>query len=329
MARLDWRGQVARAGPGRHAEREFVWKRLGLIFEPDRSLWWMRSHACAPTALHVRDSLYRVYFASRDAKSRSHVGFFEIDLDRPTEVLKVSEKPVLAPGPLGHFDEHGVYAASVLRHEGKIYLYTIGWNRGDPPPMFHASIGLAVSEDGGVTFAKHGPAPIVARSEHDPCSVTGPFVLKEGNRWRMWYVSGYRWKEIGGELQSFYHIKYGVSDDGVNWLREGIVAIDHVDPRERNVARPCVMKDGDIYRAWYSYNWGAGYRIGYAESPDGVRFIRKDNLAGITPSPEGWDSEAMMHPCVVEHDGRWLMFYNGNGFGRDGIGLAVRANRDE
>jgi len=31
----------------------------------------------------------------------------------------------------------------------------------------------------------------------------------------------------------------------------------------------------------------------------------------------------MEHPAVVQHDGRWFMFYNGNRFGKDGVGLAV------
>jgi hypothetical protein len=29
------------------------------------------------------------------------------------------------------------------------------------------------------------------------------------------------------------------------------------------------------------------------------------------------------YPCVVEVDGRTLMFYNGNGFGQTGFGYAV------
>ncbi len=289
----------------------------------------MCSHAALPTPLQIEGSLYRVYFAGRDDVNRSHVGFFDIDLENPATVLRVSEEPVLVPGPLGHFDDHGVYAASAVRHDGKIYLYTIGWNPGVRRPLFYASIGLAISTDGGHSFEKYGRVPIMARSNYDPCLVTSPMVLKEGERWRMWYVSGYGWDEVNGALHSYYHIKYAESDDGIHWVRNGVVCLDNSSPEEKNVARCCVLKDGDCYRAWYSYSRGQGYRIGYADSPDGIHWTRKDDEIGIELSAEGWDSEALTYPYVIRHNGKYYMFYNGNGFGRDGIGLAVKANSDE
>lgn len=299
------------------------WEKRGLIFRPDTSLQWQCSHAALPTMLHLSDGLYRVYFASRDSDQRSHVGFFEFDLDDPTRILRRSEKPVLAPGPLGHFDDHGVYAASVVRHGELVYLYTIGWNPGVRPPLFYASIGLAVSEDGGITFKKHGRSPIMARSEHDPCLVTSPVVLEEAGLWRMWYVSGYRWDEIDGRPASNYHIKYADSADGIHWRRDGVVCIDHANKEERNIARCCVLKQGDGYLAWYSFSDGSGYRIGFAKSPDAIAWSRRDADAGIGLSESGWDSEAIAYPCVVRHGERLYMLYNGNGFGKDGIGLAV------
>lgn len=286
----------------------------------------MQSHAALPTPMQVKDSLYRIYFSSRDERNRSHVGYFDVDLENPERVLRVSEKPVLEPGPLGYFDDHGVYAASVVRHCDRIYMYTIGWNPALEPPLFYASIGLAVSEDGGSSFEKVGNTPIMTRSDYDPCLVTSPVVLKDNDRWRMWYVSGYRWEESGNSLQSHYHIKYAESDDGMHWNREGTVCIDHIFPGEKNIARACVHKSEDLYCSWYSYNCGYGYRIGYAESRDGIRWKRKDGEVGIDLSDSGWDSEAMAYPYVIEYGERLFMFYNGNGFGRDGVGMAV-ANR--
>lgn len=65
------------------------------------------------------------------------------------------------------------------------------------------------------------------------------------------------------------------------------------------------------------------YRIGYAESDDGKRWTRIDEAVGFDVSPEGFDSEMICYPHVVQHENRLYMFYNGNGFGREGIGLAV------
>lgn len=63
--------------------------------------------------------------------------------------------------------------------------------------------------------------------------------------------------------------------------------------------------------------------IGYAESKDGIRWERRDEEAGIDVSPSGWDSEMIEYACVFEHGSVEYMLYNGNDYGRGGVGLAV------
>jgi predicted GH43/DUF377 family glycosyl hydrolase len=298
-----------------------VWEKHGLVFSPRGDRPWQRSHAQLPVAQPLGGDRFRVYFAGRDEHHRSHVGAVELSLGGEVTVSEPTAEPLLAPGPLGHFDDHGVYPSSLVAHEGALFLYYIGWNPGPRPPLFYSSIGLAVSEDDGATFRRYSVAPIMARSEHDPCLVTAPCVLREGSEWRMWYVSGVRWEERDGELRSFYHVKYATSDDGVHWERDGTIAID-LAPGQTNVGRPCVVHDGARWRMWYAASSGAGYRPGYAESPDGVRWERRKEEAGIAPSPEGWDSQAIAYPWVFRTAQGWAMLYNGNGFGRDGFGLA-------
>jgi hypothetical protein len=46
-------------------------------------------------------------------------------------------------------------------------------------------------------------------------------------------------------------------------------------------------------------------------------------LAGIEPSPEGWDGETVEYPWIFDHDGERYMLYNGNRYGLTGFGLAV------
>jgi len=282
------------------------------------------THASAPVAVSVNDSLYRIYFTTRDGRNRSHVGYLELDIRRPAEILRVSEEPVLRPGPLGCFDDYGVYASSVLEHDGKLFMYYIGWSPGQRGPLFYSSIGLASSDDRGNTFRKISVAPILARSEYDPCLVTAPFVMVENGVWRMWYVSGFKWEEDEDGLHSYYHVKYAESKDGVQWERNGLVCID-LRHGERNIARPCVVKEDGTYKMWYSYNKGTGYRIGHAESPDGYVWTRLDDKPGIDVSESGWDSKALAYPWVFTHEGVKYMLYNGNGFGRDGFGLATES----
>lgn len=141
------------------------------------------------------------------------------------------------------------------------------------------------------------------------------------------YVSGVRWTETAdGSLQSHYHIKYAESSDGREWRREGQVAIDFENESETNIARPAVLKlvDG-TYAMWYSLvgHPPGKYRMGLAHSRDCRTWTRVDAHAGIDVSPGTFDSDMLCYPCVVEHDARLYMFYNGNAFGADGFGLAV------
>lgn len=305
------------------AAKPFAWEKHGLIFRPDATRGWMRTHAAVPTPFQLEGSRYRVFFSGRNAENHSHVGYFDVDLNDPRRVLATATDPVVGPGPLGCYDAEGIYAESAVRHGSQVRLYTIGVTTGHTPPLFYASIGLAASDDGGTTFRKHTAAPIMQRSEFDPCLVTAPFVLHDQGRWRMWYVSGAEWKREAHGLQSRYFVKYAESDDGVSWRRDGRVCLNLLGD-ETNIARLWVVPDGGRYRGWYSVGGGrAGYRIGYAESADGFEWTRLDDLAGMTLSAEGWDAQAQAYPAVVKHDGHWFMFYNGNAFGRDGIGLAI------
>jgi hypothetical protein len=139
----------------------------------------------------------------------------------------------------------------------------------------------------------------------------------------MWYVSGVKWTIENGQPRHYYHVKYAESADGVRWRRRGVVCIDFASAGEHAIARPCVLKDPDgRYRMWYSCR-GERYRIGYAESADGLAWERKDDQAGIEPSPSGWDSDMIEYPAVFDAGGRRYMLYNGNGYGRSGMGLAV------
>lgn len=301
------------------------WQKLGLVFRPESDIPWGVSHATCPTPVRLDSGIWRVFFASRDSLQRSHVGSFDIDLDDPLRAVTASDRPLLAPGPIGHFDGNGIYATGLVRIRGdRLRLYTVGWNPGHRVPLFFAAIGAAESADMGRTIEWRTPAPILDRSDVDPVCVTGPWVLRDSDRFRMWYVTGLRWEDRPDGLKSVYHIRYADSNDGLSWRRSGQVSIDFADPSELNIARPCIVPTEDGYEAWFSYHRGDGYRIGYARSVDGIGFTRITSDAPvIEPSDAAFETDAVCHPAVVTHRGVRFMFYNGNQFGIDGVALAV------
>jgi len=295
------------------------WKKMGLIIRPTGKYDWMISHAMVPVAEWRHGDVYRVYFSGRDAQNRSLIGYAEIDLKEPYIILKFSEKPVLGLGTLGCFDDNGVTPSWIVDDGGRKYLYYIGWNKGLTVRMSLVA-GLAVSVDGGESFKRVFKVPILDRTNEEPYTLnTGSCVLIEDGLWRMWYVSGVEW--VNPDLPR-YNIKYAESHDGLHWERPGIVCIDFGSPDEHALARPCVRKEGDIYKMWYSYK-GRDYRIGYAESEDGIHWERLDHEAGIDVSPSGWDSEMIEYAFVFQHKSLKYMLYNGNNYGHDGIGLAI------
>ena len=44
---------------------------------------------------------------------------------------------------------------------------------------------------------------------------------------------------------------------------------------------------------------------------------------GLQPTGSGWNAATMAYPSVIAVGGRKLMFHNGDGFGKSGIGCAV------
>jgi predicted GH43/DUF377 family glycosyl hydrolase len=296
------------------------WKKLGLFIEPQRDKWWSLTHAMIPTPEVLGNGIFRIYYSGRNAQNQSHIAWADVELNEPYRVLNYSEGPVLQPGALGCFDDNGVTPSCLIDlGQGEKALYYIGWNPGSTVRM-HLFGGLAISRDGGKTFDRWSRAPILERCRTDPYLNTAPWVICDGEGYRMFYVSGHEW--VHKDLPR-YNIKTAFSKNGKDWLREGHVCIDFKDDSENALARPYVIIDKDIWRMWFGYKSVSGYRIGYAESKDGLNWDRLDHLAGIDVSESGFDSQMIEYAAIVKHKDRYFMFYNGNNYGFDGIGLAV------
>lgn len=304
------------------------WTKKGVIFAPNGQYDWMISHASIPVVDTIDAQTVRVYFGARDKQNRSRIGYVDLDPDDLTHVLKVSAEPVLPLGPIGTFDDNGMMPSCLLDHQGQKYLYYIGWNP-QVTVSYRLAIGLAISSDQGTTFHKYSPGPICDRDLDEPFFNTTPFVRIENGLWRMWYVSCTGWEIINNWPEPRYNIKYAESADGIHWKRTGITCIDY-DPFTQAICSPFVVRADHKYSMIYSYRSAhdyrtdptKGYRLGYAESLDGLNWERKDDEIGITFSEDGWDSAMMEYASIFEHRGKMLLFYNGNGFGKSGFGYA-------
>ena len=277
----------------------------------------MRTHAATPTAEILDGTYVRVYFTTRDSANRSHIGCLELDLREPSKILRLSEEPLLAPGARGAPDQDGAAMGCVVVESGVRRLYYVRWRLDEAVP-WRNTIGVAVSRGDSLDFDKQ-PDPVVRLDDRDPHSVSYPWVLRAGAQWHMWYGSNLAWGRTTDSMQ--HVVKHASSADGIAWLRDGR-AVMALASGEIAHARPCVVLDGDRFRMWYSIR-APGYRMGYAESRDGLSWTRSDEAAGLSPSLGQWDGCEVEYPCVFDAGGHRYMLYNGDDYGRTGFGLAV------
>lgn len=313
----------------------FIWKKLGNVFNPrlHPGREWMEEYAQCPTPFALDETTLRVYIACRpkrgpDLQYLSYPAYVDLARCDPTRVIRLSAEPLLQLGNPGAFDEFGVMPCSVVRAGGGIYMYYTGWTRMSSVP-FTVGIGIAVSDDGGSTFHRIGEGPVLGLTVNEPYLVNSPVVRIIDGQWHMWYMTGKKWLVHERKPEAVFQIAHATSSDGIRWKRNGISIIPTKSQDEcHDVFLPFFLKDK--WHAVFAYRKPVGfrtdrssaYRIGYASSHDLATWNRDDSHAGIDVSDSGWDSEMMSSCQVIELDGRILLFYCGNMFGREGFGIA-------
>jgi predicted GH43/DUF377 family glycosyl hydrolase len=299
------------------------WTKMGRVYAPDGSMPWTKHYAFPPTPHRLDDETLRVYVSFCDANTVGRVGYVDVSAADPGRVLRVSPRPVLDIGRPGAFDENGVLPTCVLEYDGKLLMYYVGYQLGYKVRYFQFE-GLAVSTDGGETFRRVRRTPVIDRSDAEMLNRTSAFVMRDEGVFKMWYVGGSEWVKARDKDLPVYNLRYLTSPDGVTWGPEGRVCLDFAGSDEHGFGRPWVVKEGGRYRMFYSVrSHSRGYRLGYAESADGLSWARMDDRVGLDVSAEGWDSEMVEYASVARVGGRVWLFYCGNNCGQTGFGYAA------
>ena len=302
-----------------------TWKKLGRVYSASAGEGWAASHAYCPTpvALDGGDRI-RVYCAFLDPDQVGRCGWVDVDGQHPNRVLDIADRPALDTGPPGAFDEHGATPLCVVPlDDGRLRLYYVGWQR-DRGVRYTLFTGLAESDDDGQTFVRVSTEPVLGPTALEPHVRSGAAVRAEANGWRAWYAAGFGWSGDDDHARPRYRLRTIFSDDGISWPDDGPVCLE---PRADDLgfSRSCVVRRDDLWHMWFGRRALDGaYSIGYAESRDCVSWVRRDDLAGIGRGDAGdWDDEMVGLPGHLEtRYGTWL-FYNGNGLGATGFGVAV------
>jgi len=296
------------------------WEKLGLVFKARGQKDWMQTYTSMPSPLHLKDDLYRIYFSTRCINQIARVGYIEIDLKSPSNVLSISETPVFDVGAPGRFDDSGVYFGNILQsHDGMMQTYYSARNNGKGK-IYYMSIGLAEKSPFMDQFYRRYEYPIISRNEVNPWMVSTPWVVKKREKYYLYYMSGIKYSL--DLTSSYYDIKMATSNDGKNWIFNP-KSIISLSPNETNIAAPSIVSWEDKYLMFFSYvRSSKKYAIGQATSLDLLNWERLDDPVGLNYGPNDWDSLCMAYPHLFIHNNELYLLYSGNENGKDGMGLA-------
>ena len=313
----------------------FKWKKLGRIYDPKivKNKDWMNGYAQSASTL-IFDDFIRVYFACRSKQDvngqfLSYLTYIDINKLNLFEIINIAKEPLLELGGLGTFDEFGTNPASVIKVGDEVRIYYCGWSRCESVP-FNSAIGVARSFDNGNTFTKIGKGPVLSYTPNEPFLLGSPKIKKFNDTWYLWYAAGSEWIKNVGKPEPVYKIRVATSKDGINWFKKEENIIEAILEKNECQASADVLYHEDKYHMFFSYRNSlnyrqkhGGYRIGYAASNDLQSWKRDDSKAGISISNEGWDSQMVSYSHIFKLKENIYMIYQGNHFGRDGLGLAL------
>lgn len=278
-----------------------------------------------PTPYLKDEQTIRVFVTTLDAVGRGRPMFVDVSASDPTRVLRVSSGPIMDIGAPGSFDDNGLMATSIVSPKpDTLFMYYAGFEI-CTHIRYRIFTGLAISEDGGESFVRYSKAPILDRTDSELYFRCGPFVMLDEGVFKIWYIAGSTWTNVNGKDVPVYDLRYLQSSDGINWPGRGRLSLPISEHDEHGFGRPWIVKRSpDSYQLFYSIRRRSvgAYRLGYAESDDGIKWSRKDDGLGLDVSPCGFDSDAMMYSSVINVHGKTYCFYNGNNFGEHGFAVA-------
>ena len=301
------------------------WEKRGLIIENPGNNF---THASHPSIVNIKNDLFLLAFSSR---KNSQGNIFLCHAEVKENKIKIISKPQLAlePSKPGYFDSEGLLNCCFVKYKNVYYIYYTGWQN-IQSGLWHCDTGRAIANPEKLTAKREFDGPVMGRDKSNPifAAATSVHVENQGI-WKTWYNSGISWEKRDSGWHPKYGIHYATSKDGVDWNSHKGLVIPIKDIYEHSFGRPCVVKWDGKYRMWFAHRGTkdySTYRIGYADSLDGIKWNRKDENSGITISETGWDSESICYPYLFEHRGVRYMLYNGNNYGLTGFGYAIGKN---
>lgn len=196
---------------------------------------------------------------------------------------------------------------------------------------------IELETDGNFTLAKVGTVsgnvpfsikeyveePVLTRGadgEWDSVDVLNPSVIVFNDMYYNYY-SGYDGEE--------WHTGVAVSEDGVTWNKyekNPVLSTSEEGWDSSYIAAngSAIVVDGKVYYYYQGSDENGTARIGLAISEDGYNFTKQENYIIDVGTDSTWDCSAVADPYVIEHKGKYYMYYLGaNEVDVQRLGVAV------
>ncbi|MDA1138392.1 MAG: acetylxylan esterase [Planctomycetota bacterium] len=205
--------------------------------------------------------------------------------------------PIVSLGKEGEFDDTHLFAPCVSYENGTYRLYYPGSRGAVAERVFQ--LGMATSRD-GIHFKKNsGPVLSFPDKKH---SILTPALLRQPN--------GSTLREEGKLRLYFSSTHFGETDkhalhqvrstDGVEWSEPSTALLE-------DVYSPTVIKEGDIYKLWFTDVSSEPWCFRFATSHDGDEWdVHKVPVLTVD---QKWERGRLFYPYVIKQDGQYLMWY--------------------
>ena len=232
----------------------------------------------------------------------------------PSEInwTKYSGNPVLPSGPAGAWNDFK--SDPFVVKDNSIYKMWYSTNNDGT----QTRIAYAESNN-GISWTLN-PSPVLdlgSPGSWDSGDVETPTIIIDNTapaneRYKMWYSA------LDDNIsRNVYRIGYATSANGTNWSKNGNNPVLGPVPDSPlvygGVADPVVIKDGSVYKMWYSGITGAGqgeFWINYATSDDGINWSENPNPVLDTSGENSLNCVAIGQPDVIFNGSLYEMWYS-------------------
>ena len=166
-------------------------------------------------------------------------------------------------------------------------------------------IGLAKSTD-GISWKKAPQNPVLdgEPGAWDASGEHAPFVMKDGNLYKMWYE---------GSDGNVRQLGYATSHNGITWKKYPGNPVLQAGPEAYDqfvAGHGSVLHEDGLYKLWYHAIGDQGAIIAYATSPDGIHWTKHGPV--LVGASDSWDT-GLWGPSVLNVNSTYWMWYSAGG----------------